>query len=336
MSGEDITQELDKPETEVQAEPALASVERKERRLKVIGNAALALFLLAFSALFVLGYLVFKDYQREMAASLQELQEKLDSAVQHAETLHREQGEAFTNALEETATGLSAAVNGLSERVDDLDGSLFAVGSAFQDYENEPRQLHELLRATVYLIESGNASGSCFMISADGLFATNEHVVSALNMKKAVITDSDGNEYTDIEVVAKDKLNDVAIIRVNGIENAKHLALSPWLSDAEYTQLIGTRLYTMGYPYGLYSFASGEVCSGIEDRPYGGHREYRAFKFSNFAAPGSSGSPLVDGNGTVIGIVSSVYGRFGYPLISFAGSLNPLLDLLESLKETGG
>lgn len=170
------------------------------------------------------------------------------------------------------------------------------------------------------------------MSSADGLLATNEHVATGvIKNGKTSVTDTDGNKYTDIEIIAIDKANDLAIIRIYEVENAPFLELSLHISDEEYVKMIGARVYTLGYPLGKFSFSSGEICSGIEQNAYDGHMDFQCIKFSNYSAHGSSGSLLVDIDGKVIGIVSVAYYGYRDCPIHYAGSVNPLRDLLESV-----
>ena len=66
--------------------------------------------------------------------------------------------------------------------------------------------------------------GSGFVISQDGLAVTNRHVVEDADASYTALT-NDGKQY-EVEVIAKDPVLDIAILRLVGGEDLPHLSCS--------------------------------------------------------------------------------------------------------------
>jgi S1-C subfamily serine protease len=135
------------------------------------------------------------------------------------------------------------------------------------------------------------SSGTGFFITEDGYLVTCNHVVQ--DGKKFSVK-AVGGTFT-AQVVAADKTNDVAILKVNGRFSA--LALNTNVLS------LGQPAFTIGFPnidiQGLSpKYTDGKVSSlsGIQD-------DASAIQISVPVQPGNSGGPLTDANGNVIGIV---------------------------------
>ncbi len=135
------------------------------------------------------------------------------------------------------------------------------------------------------------SSGTGFFITDDGYVVTCNHVVEG-GRRFAVRTS--GGTFT-AQVVATDKTNDVAILKVSGAFSS--LALN---TNAV---ALGQPAFTIGFPnidiQGLSpKYTDGKVSSlsGIQD-------DTGAIQISVPVQPGNSGGPLTDANGNVIGIV---------------------------------
>ncbi len=137
----------------------------------------------------------------------------------------------------------------------------------------------------------GNYVGTAFLIEKKGIAATAWHVIAGARVATAKF--SDGQEYDVSGVIDKDEKRDIAIIRVK-IAGRPYLELSP----AE--PVIGTKAYAIGSPEGLdFSFSEGMVSQlrTLNDR--------RMIQFTSPVSHGSSGGPLLDETGKVIGVVDS-------------------------------
>ncbi len=137
------------------------------------------------------------------------------------------------------------------------------------------------------------ASGSGFFISADGIALTNHHVVA--NSSYLEIKAQDGTIYDDVEIIAADKENDLALLRVKGKD---FTYLNMGNSD---TLKQGKVVYAIGSPLGLENTMSQGIVSNA-------NRELEDMTYVQISVPidhGSSGGALIAQNGTVVGITSA-------------------------------
>lgn len=144
-----------------------------------------------------------------------------------------------------------------------------------------------------------DGSGSGFVISREGRVATNYHVIE--NAPNLVAVFPDKREVKVIGVWAFDKDVDLAVLQ---LERATYeplvLAQEP-AHEGEDIALIGS-------PLGLgNSISSGIVSAvrdqGIDNKRFGAALASWSLQVTAAAAPGSSGSPILRGNGEVIGVL---------------------------------
>lgn len=138
----------------------------------------------------------------------------------------------------------------------------------------------------------GAASG--FFISADGLLVTSYHVVDKPKSATLVILQADGQVLPVHEVVAADQANDLAVLRVRGG------GFTPLpLADIPPA---GREIMVMSHPGGRFYSAT----TGVVSRLFLGRRSGRQVQLLQVDAPfakGSSGGPIVDARGAVVGVV---------------------------------
>jgi serine protease Do len=153
--------------------------------------------------------------------------------------------------------------------------------------------------------------GSGFIVSADGVILTNDHVVR--DNERIMVTLPDGRDF-EAELVGADQLTDVAVLRIRGTD----LPVAP-VGTSE-GLLIGEWSLAIGNPFGnLFSNSEPSVTAGVisgtgrhiipddEDRVvYLGMIQTDAS-----INPGNSGGPLVNSVGEVIGVNSSIFSRSG-------------------------
>jgi len=145
-----------------------------------------------------------------------------------------------------------------------------------------------LVKAVV-TVESGTGSGSAFYVSRAGHLLTNQHVVA--DAKFVRIKLSDGRSVVG-EVLRSDKARDVALLQTDPV-TFDVLGLRP---DAAQ---VGDEVYALGSPFG--AVLSGSLSKGV----LSARRVLEGVPFlqSDVAInPGSSGGPLLDARGRVIGI----------------------------------
>jgi hypothetical protein len=167
------------------------------------------------------------------------------------------------------------------------------------------------------------AQGTGFLISKDGRIVTNYHVIAEGN--SAVVKLPDGAFYVVDGLLAFDKTRDVAVIKAHG-ENFRTLTFGN--SDRI---RIGEEVVAIGNPLSLESTVSNGIISGIRTV------EQRGGKFLQTTAPispGSSGGPLFNMEGEVIGINTSYLE--GGENLNFAIPANDARSLLLKSSELQG
>jgi S1-C subfamily serine protease/regulator of sirC expression with transglutaminase-like and TPR domain len=140
--------------------------------------------------------------------------------------------------------------------------------------------------------EGAYGVGTGFVVSEDGLIATNRHVIG--EARGIRVETSDGKVHEVTEVFASDTRLDLALVRI-GAKGLKPLPLGD--SDALRQ---GEPIVAMGNPEGLtYSVVEG-VVSEVR-------REIEGVGMIQLAVPierGNSGGPLLDRQGRVVGILT--------------------------------
>ena len=161
------------------------------------------------------------------------------------------------------------------------------------------RALAKQARPAVYLLaiqdEDGEVkgSGTGFLVSSDGLLVTNHHVVAGA--KQILAKAENGGLFPVVRVVAADPANDLALLQVEG-KDLPCLSLAP-PNSAE----AGTRIAVIGSPLGLEGTLTEGIVSARRKLP-GQKRE--VLQISAAISQGSSGSPVLDAQGRVVGIAS--------------------------------
>jgi regulator of sirC expression with transglutaminase-like and TPR domain/S1-C subfamily serine protease len=155
--------------------------------------------------------------------------------------------------------------------------------------------------------------GTGFVISADGLIATNRHVIG--EGRSITVEMADGKRYVATAVHASDRALDLAVVRI-AARDLQPLALgdSGKLPD-------GLPVVAMGNPHGLKHSVVAGVVSGrrdIDGRPM--------IQVAIPIEPGNSGGPLLDMQGRVLGIMTIK--SLVTPNLGFAVGVNSLRPLL--------
>ncbi|HEX7781877.1 MAG TPA: S1C family serine protease [Sphingobium sp.] len=151
--------------------------------------------------------------------------------------------------------------------------------------------LQAVVGATV-LVQSGDGHGSGFLISQDGYFLTNQHVVGAGKFVK--LRWSDGVEGLG-EVVRVDRVRDVALIKGDARGRAPIRIRAATLD-------IGQDVYAVGAP--LEKQLQNSVTKGVlsAKRIIDG---YSLLQSDVSVVPGNSGGPMVDSGGDLVGLTVS-------------------------------
>jgi len=164
--------------------------------------------------------------------------------------------------------------------------------------EKLPAIVKRIETSTVVILtydEEGNllTNGSGFFISQDGDVITNRHVI--MDASRAEVKTAEGKVYLITQVLADDKEGDIIRVSVD-IPQKEVKPLSVGVSVPE----VGERIIVIGNPLGLERTVSDGIVSAVRDVPNFGN----IIQITAPISPGSSGSPVVNMKGEVIGVAT--------------------------------
>ena len=134
--------------------------------------------------------------------------------------------------------------------------------------------------------------GSGFFVDSDRV-VTNRHVID--NAYRAEVHSYNGSVYQVKGVIAVDAEGDLALLRVDTPPNQ----VRPLLLDRTSPQE-GESIVVIGNPFGLEGSVTNGIVSAVRDIPTFG----RIIQITAPISPGSSGSPVVNMQGQVIGVAT--------------------------------
>jgi serine protease Do len=143
-------------------------------------------------------------------------------------------------------------------------------------------------------------TGSGFIIDPKGLVLTNNHVVEGAVTIRVRL--DDGRAF-DGEVVGRDPLTDVAVVKLKGRFEALPTVR---LGDSSSLR-VGDWAVAIGNPFGLAQSVSAGIISAL-DRQIGASRFDQFLQTDAAINPGNSGGPLFNLRGEVIGINTAIIG----------------------------
>jgi serine protease Do len=169
--------------------------------------------------------------------------------------------------------------------------------------------------------------GSGVILSSDGLVVTNHHVVD--HADKLEVKLADGRLFA-AKVLGSDPLTDIAVIQLQGATGLKPATLG-----SSKDMSVGDWVIAIGSPMGLEQSATTGIVSAKGRGSLGLYaNSYIDFLQTDAAiAPGSSGGPLFNLNGEVIGINTAInaVGRG----LGFAVPIDQAKTVIPQLKSTG-
>lgn len=172
-------------------------------------------------------------------------------------------------------------------------------------------------------LERGQGSG--FIISADGYLLTNAHVVR--NAQKVTVTLTDGRSFAGV-VKGSDEFLDLAVVKVDA--EGKKMPVAPMGASGELE--VGDWVIAVGNPVGLDNTVTlGIVSSLNRSSSEVGIPEKRLNLIQTSASlnPGSSGGPICNQWGEVVGISTAV--RANAEAIGFAIPIDIAKDVVSEL-----
>jgi len=163
-------------------------------------------------------------------------------------------------------------------------------------------ELYNRYKKSVFLVYTSDGNngfqGSGFFISQNGLAVSNYHVFEGTSQGLEIIETIDGKQFKILEVLDKSKENDYIIFRVK-IDNYK--ILNP-ISIVSQIPQVGEDVFAIGNPRGLESTLSKGIISGYREKN-------TLIQTTTEITHGSSGGPLLNMRGEVVGITSAGLGE---------------------------
>ena len=155
-------------------------------------------------------------------------------------------------------------------------------------------------------VQSGGSGGigSGVVLDKDGHILTNNHVIAAAAQGGEITVTFHSGATATAKIIGTSESNDLAVIKVDGVSD---LNPATFAKSSELT--VGQTVVAAGAPLGLSeSVTSGIVSNTARPVRSGNNNDavYLAVQTDAAINPGNSGGPLVDLNGAVVGINSSI------------------------------
>jgi serine protease Do len=178
-----------------------------------------------------------------------------------------------------------------------------------------PAEIAARSTPSVVSVRTDQSLGTGFVVSNDGLVATNLHVVAGNS--KITITLADHREFEVVEIWNGDRDRDLVVMR---IEAQRLPVLSLGDSGAIHP---GDTVVAIGHPLGLEDTVSNGLVSAIRKLD----EDLTVLQISAPIAPGSSGGPIFNDKGEVIGVATAI--MLGGQNINFGVPVTYLKELLK-------
>jgi S1-C subfamily serine protease len=201
----------------------------------------------------------------------------------------------------------------LAEKLkDDLLKSIKTLGEA-----NLPELINRVKSAVIWiqvLDLSGRERklGSGFFVNSKGAFITNYHVLGGAT--KARVRTLEGKTYPVVKVLAEDKAADLILASV--VPEME----PPFLKTTSAVPQVGEKVLVMGNPKGLEWSAADGIVSAVRER---NNRKF--IQISAPISPGSSGGPVMNMQGHVVGV--NTFFIEGGQMLNFASAGQNILTL---------
>jgi putative serine protease PepD len=174
------------------------------------------------------------------------------------------------------------------------------------------------------------ATGSGFVIDEEGHIVTNQHVVGSA--ETVTVRFANGDE-AEARVVGTDPSTDVALLELQGDRDVTPIELG---SSEELE--VGDAVAAIGSPFGLEGTLTAGIVSALDRdiRAPNGFTIDGAIQTDAALNGGSSGGPLLDSAGRVVGISSQIESRNGGNVgIGYAVPIETVQRVVDELLERG-
>ncbi len=209
-------------------------------------------------------------------------------------------------------------------------------------------EIYERASPSVVNIEARNANdagnpevarrGSGFVYDQQGHIITNAHLVKDADSITVTLSNA---LVLEARLLGADSFSDVAVLKTT----ADAEGLQPLRIGESASVRVGQRAIAIGNPFGLNSSMTTGIVSGVGralpsaelmDAGAWGYDNPAIIQIDALIYPGSSGGPLLDGRGLVIGMTTAMQGASeGYAGIGFAVPADTMRRVIPELLATG-
>lgn len=248
-----------------------------------------------------------RKYEEADIALQKEVSAEYKRKISQAEIALENREYSRAKMLFEDASALKPSEEYPKKRIESINAIINEVSTA-----SLPELFKRCKGAVFYVIfpgKEGVSGGSGFFISEDGIAVSNYHVFKGKSKGTEIILTEDESEYAVAEVLEKNEDLDYIIFRVRKKNSFEKF---PTVPLAKKVPVIGQRLFAIGNPNFLEKTLSDGIVSGFR----GDKDEY--IQITVPITHGSSGGPLFNMDGEVVGITTSGYNE---------GNLNFAVDI---------
>lgn len=198
-------------------------------------------------------------------------------------------------------------------------------GYSFSKPVKSAVSIYEEINPAIVSVDSqlsdGLSCGTGCIIDKSGVILTSAHVVDV--GKSVVVTTNSGQNYTAKVLKHLGENKDIALLKINAARDLKTVKLG----NSSKVK-VGEKVFAIGNPFGF----SGTLTQGIVSRI-----DYTKNRIQTDAAinPGSSGGPLLNQKGEIIGINQAIYNPDNNISNIGIGFATPINLVKEYLKESG-
>ena len=180
--------------------------------------------------------------------------------------------------------------------------------------------------------EAQEGTGSGFFYDEEGHIVTNQHVISGADDVEVVLADGTSLKA---KVIGSDAYNDLAVLKVEGLSKDQ---IKPLSLGVSHSLKVGMRVLAIGNPFGLDRTLTTGVISALGRTIQREDQDALGEMIQTDAAinPGNSGGPLLNLNGELIGVNSSIQSTSGGSVgIGFAVPVDTLKRVVPDLIANG-
>jgi S1-C subfamily serine protease len=187
--------------------------------------------------------------------------------------------------------------------------------------------IYQRAAPSVVIVRAGRELGTGVIVADDGTILTADHVIASGGT--ITVTFADGTTANAIVAAADPKL-DIATLTPAKLPQVVVPATLGGGAD------VGAPVVAIGNPLGLTDSVSAGVISGLDRTADTDHGTFSGLiQFDASVNPGSSGGPLLDSHGLVIGVVVSIAAPDGEDAFAGIGFAVPIGAALGGGQEPG-